>query len=311
MCPKLGKIAVVGSGAVGSYYGARLSQAGENVSFLMRRDYTTVKERGLEIHSGGGDFTLYPVKCFQKSEDIGKVDLVLIAWKTTSNRAAKAVISPLVGEKTKLLTLQNGLGNCEHLAGLFGAQRVLGGLCFVCINRLRAGTISHTASGLIRIGDYAGENHEYLEQFLDVAQQAGIPCEIVTDLEAAQWRKLIWNIPFNGLAIAEGGVDTSVLLGEKQREGEVRALMQEIAKVSEALGHPIPASFLEDQIRVTYTMGAYRPSSMIDYIEGRAVEYDAIWARPLEVAKKLGITVPAMTKLAQRVKQRIEQRDID
>ncbi len=306
---QVGKIAIVGSGAVGSYYGARLAQAGGDVSFLLRSDYPAVKERGLEIRSVSGDFSLNPVQCFSNSEDIGEVDLVIIAWKTTSNCAAKAVISPLVGKETRLLTLQNGLGNCEYLADLFGAHRVLGGLCFVCINRLRAGVISHTASGLIRIGDYTQENSAYVRELKVVAQQAEIPCEIVTNLEAAQWRKLIWNIPFNGLAIAEGGVDTLTLLEEKSREHEVRELMQEVAKVSEALGHQIPASFLEEQIRVTYTMGAYRPSSMIDYIEGRAVEYDAIWARPLEIAKNLGLSVPAMTELAQRVKQCIEQRN--
>jgi len=92
--------------------------------------------------------------------------------------------------------------------------------------------------------------------------------------------KLIWNIPFNGLAITEGGVDTEVLLKEKGLENEVRALMKEVALIAKALGHHIPDSFIDHQIERTFPMGPYRPSSMIDFVEGRPVELEAIWKLP-------------------------------
>ena len=301
----LGRVAIVGAGAVGAYYGARLVEAGYDVTFLMRSDYDYVREHGLSIQSVDGDFSLPRVKVECDSARIGVVDLVVVAWKSTSNALSEEVISPLVGEGTRILTLQNGLGNAELLAGLFGADRVLAGLCFVCINRLRPGVISHTAAGLIRIGAYTESGKENLSQVVDAFQQARFPCEAVDSLEKALWMKLVWNVPFNGYAIAEGGVDTAVLLQELGLERDVRAVMQEVVSVAKALGHEIPQHFIDKQIEITIPMGGYRPSSMIDYVEGRPVEYEAIWGTPLRVARELGVEVPAMQELAKRIRERL------
>lgn len=298
----LGRIAIVGAGAVGSYYGARLVQAGEDVTFLLRTDYEHVKEHGLEVRSVAGDFHLDDLQCARSSEGIGPVDLVIVAWKATSNAMAQEVMAPLLGPDTAIITLQNGLGNCEYLADLFGAERVMAGLCFVCINRLSSGVISHTASGLIRIGEFVGGKSARLEKVAEVFSGAHFPCEAVDSLEKALWMKLVWNVPFNGLAIAEGGVDTAVLLHERGLEPKVRAIMAEVIAVAAALGHTIPQSFIDHQVDITLPMGAYRPSSMIDFVEGRSVEFEAIWEIPLAAAHRLGVSVPEMEELAVRIK---------
>jgi len=303
----LGKIAIVGAGAVGSYYGARLVQAGEDVTFLLRSDFKHVKEHGLEVRSVAGDFHLSDVQCARSSEEIGPVDLVIVAWKATSNAMAKEVIEPLLGEETSILTLQNGLGNCELLAELFGSQRIMAGLCFVCINRLSSGVISHTASGLIRIGEFVGAKSERLKQIAETFSRANFPCEAVDSLEKALWMKLVWNVPFNGLAITEGGVDTEVLLKERGLESKVRTIMAEVIAVAAALGHEIPQRFIDLQIKITWPMGGYRPSSMIDFVEGRPVEYQAIWGIPLIAAHQLGVPVPEMEKLSQRIEMRLSR----
>ena len=118
------RIAIVGSGAVGCYYGARLSAAGYDVRFLVRSGYSVLKEKGLTVKSPDGDLELPSVQAFLSAEDIGPVDLVILAWKTTSNGACRDVISPLLHEGTVILTLQNGLGTTEYLAQLFGADRI-------------------------------------------------------------------------------------------------------------------------------------------------------------------------------------------
>ena len=306
---KLGRVVIVGAGAVGGYYGARLAAAGEDVTFLLRADYAYVNQHGLEVQSVAGDLRLPQVQCAQTSAEIGEADLVIIAWKATANDHLEEVLRPLVGAHTILLTLQNGLGNCERLAELYGAERVLGGLCFVCINRIAPGVISHTAAGLIRIGEYAHSGvSARLEQIVDRFTQAGVPCEAVSSLEKALWMKLVWNIPFNGLAIAEGGVDTQIILQERGLEPEVRALMQEVVAVASALGHTIPPAFVEKQLEITHPMGPYRPSSMIDYVQDRPVEYEAIWGHPLQVAHRLNVPVPHMQALADRIHHRLNTR---
>jgi 2-dehydropantoate 2-reductase len=131
----LGKIAVVGSGAVGSYYGGMLAHSGEDVHFLMRSDLEAVRERGLSIHTRGEKLHLAHTQAHGSTEEIGPCDLVIIALKATANIALEELLPPLLAENTALLTLQNGLGNEEFLAGRWGAERVMGALCFVCLNR--------------------------------------------------------------------------------------------------------------------------------------------------------------------------------
>lgn len=313
---KLGKVVVVGAGALGGYYGARLLEAGEDVTLLLRADYERVQENGLNVESVVGDFALDAVPCVCYAEDtweqtvaeLGEIDWVVVAWKATANARAQEVIAPLIGERTQIVTLQNGLGNDRWLAECFGDWRILGGLCFICVNRLENGVISHTASGKIRLGEYVRQDAARLELWQTALKAAKVPCELVGSLEKAQWMKLVWNVPFNGLAIAEGGVDTEQLLGVLGLEEEVRALMTEVAAVAAALGHQIEPHFIEQQITVTKQMGAYMASSAIDYKLGRPVELVAIWQEPLRVARSLGVPVPHMEVLCARIEQRLEAR---
>jgi 2-dehydropantoate 2-reductase len=295
-------IALVGAGAVGTYYGGRLAEAGEDVRFLLRSGYEAVRARGaLEVRSVEGDFRVASPTIASSSSEIGPVDLVIVAWKATANAHYEEVLTPLFHEETVILTLQNGLGNTERLAELFGAERVMGGLCFVCINVLEPGVVDHIGGGLVALGEFAPEDMTRIEAVAERFERAGIKCRKESDLALAQWRKLVWNVPFNGLCITEGGVDTEALLLESEGEQRVRVLMGEVIEGAAALGHVIPPGFADEMIEVTLPMGAYRPSSMIDFVEGRAVEVEHIWREPLRRAKAAGARLPAWEKLLEEV----------
>src|SRR2546429_5442460 len=124
------KIGVVGCGALGSYYGAKLSRDGREVHLLLRSDYEAVRRNGVQVRSVEGDFHVQP-KCARAPAEIGVCDLVLIGLKTTANHQFPQLLPPLVGANTAVMTLQNGLGNEAQMAALFGPERILGGLCFV------------------------------------------------------------------------------------------------------------------------------------------------------------------------------------
>ncbi|MBB5350002.1 2-dehydropantoate 2-reductase [Haloferula luteola] len=301
-----GRIALVGAGAVGLYYGARLALQGEDVHFLLRSDYEAVKERGIVIESVDGDAVLEGAKVFRSPEEIGEVDWILVAWKATANDQFEEILRPMVGPNTQVVTLQNGLGNCERLAELFGAERVCGGLCFVCINRLGPGHVKHTAGGKVTLGEWVPEpGLPRAERLSEAFRQAGVVSTAVETLPAAQWRKLVWNFPFNGLAIAEGGVTTDVLLAQPEIEEEIAGLMREVMAVARAQGYAMEDSLVDFEIGRTRPMGPYRPSSMIDYVEGRPVEFEAIWGEPLRRALSLGVAVPRMEKLAARIREKL------
>ena len=284
--------AIVGAGAVGSYYGARLAAAGNEVRFLLRSDFVEVSRNGLKVESIHGDFNLPVVACFRSPETVGKVDVVIVAWKATANDYFEAVIGPMLHEDTIILTLQNGMGNVERLSELFGMERVLGGMCFVCINRIKAGLIHHVGGGLIMMGEVQPGSTGRLEALVEIFEAAKISCQSAPVLELVQWRKLVWNIPFNGLCITEGGITTRDLLAQDGGEERVRAIMAEVVSIAGALAYEIPAEFIDNQIEITGPMGNYRPSSMIDFMEGREVELESIWGEPLRRAKAAGVETP-------------------
>lgn len=301
------RIAIVGCGAVGAYYGARLAKLGRDVHFLARADYWHVREYGWVVSSHvDGEWWLSGDQTHRNTEDIGPVDLVIIAIKATANYILPEILPPLLHEKTRVLTLQNGLGNEEFLARFFGAERVLGGLCFTCINRTGPGRIEHLAEGMIQLGEFNRPPGPVAEAIARDWVESKVPCKVVPSLRAARWRKLVWNVPFNGLAIAAGGVTTDVIVNSPELCETAAALMWEIISLAEAEGFSLPENLVEDQITRTGAMAAYRPSSLIDYENGVAVELDAIWQAPLKVARELGVAVPHLEKLTAELERLVK-----
>lgn len=301
-------VAVVGSGAIGLYYGGRLAEAGGDVRFLARSDFEALSQNGIRAESVAGDFDLPHAKVSSSPEEIGQVDLVIVSWKATANGALAETLPPLLHEGSQVLTLQNGLGNCESIAEIVGAERVCGGLCFVCVNRIAPGRISHTAGGRLTIGEFSKGVPGRAESMAARFREAKIPASATDDLLMAQWEKLIWNIPFNGLAVAEGGVTTDVLLSDTRTENTIRELMWEVVTAARAQGISLDEKLVETNIGRTRPMGPYRPSTMIDFMEGRELELGPIWEEPLRRANAAGVATPALEKLLDRMKARLAER---
>ena len=296
MTPFPKTIAVVGAGALGSYYGAKLARQGAEVRFLMRADLEAVRQNGLRVREQGEEWSV-PVQAFGSTAEIGLVDLVIIGLKTTANGDLEKLIPPLLHEGTLLLTLQNGLGNEELLAERWGAERVLGGLCFVCLNRVAPGVVEHYGHGTLSLGEYGRAPVERTEAIGAQFSAAGVETHVVENLITERWRKLVWNIPFNGLSIATGGRTCDRLLADAGLRKQVRGLMAETIAAAGALGHAIPESFIDFQIERTYSMGPYKPSSMIDWQQGRAVEVESIWGEPWRQGRAAGAKLPRLELL--------------
>jgi 2-dehydropantoate 2-reductase len=293
------RIAIVGCGAIGLYYGGRLAHGGNDVHFLLRSDFEHVRSRGIRATSIHGDFSLAEVQAHHSSAAIGPCDYVLVALKAIANDALPALLAPLLKDATLVVTLQNGLGNEEFLADHLGPERVAGGLCFVCINRIAPGLVDHSASGLISMGEFGRPAGERLRVLKAMMRGSGIECQTTDDLACERWRKLVWNVPFNGLSIAAGGIDVRAILADSGTEALVRALMAEIIAGAASLGHHLPDSIIDQQIEVTRPMRAYKPSSLIDYLAGKPVEVEAIWGEPYRRATAAGASVPRLEMLYQ------------
>ena len=294
--PTLGKIAVVGSGAVGCYYGGMLARAGQDVHFLMRSDLERVRTAGLLIRTRGEEHRL-TVHASGRTEEIGPCDLVLVALKATANGSLDELIPPLLGPSTTLVTLQNGLGNEEYLAERWGAERVAGALCFVCLNRTAPGEIVHLDHGTISVGEFRRPISPRVQALADALNAAEIEAHAVDDLATERWRKLVWNVPFNGLAIASGGATVADVLNDLHLRQEARALMDDVLAGARSRGLEIPDEFANFQIERSWSMGPYQPSSLIDWREGRPVEVEAIWGEPLRQGLAAGASMPRLALL--------------
>ena len=304
------RIAIVGSGAVGSYYGAKLAISGANVHFLMRADLEHVRRFGLRIESNKtGVEHLEKVNTYGCTADIGYCDLVIIALKATDNHSLEKILPPLLKEDTVIMTLQNGLGNEEFLANRFGGNRVIGGLCFVCINRPSPGTVHHIAQGSITCGEFSGLPIPRTHDIGLIFKRADIPFLVAQSLPKERWRKLVWNIPFNGLAIVGGAIDTATVLATKNLYCLAKELMKEVMGVALALGYELPDSLIEHNLNETKKMGSYTPSSMIDFIMDKPVEVEAIWGEAVRAGLKAGSEIVRMECLDNLIRIAIERRD--
>jgi 2-dehydropantoate 2-reductase len=296
-------IAVIGAGAVGGYYGAMLARGGHDVRFVLRRDLAAVKATGLDVRSPRGDFRLPDVSAFGSATEAGEVDWVICSLKATAIDEARHLVAPCVGPNTRILALMNGLGIEQRFAEWFGGRRVFGGMAFVCINRGEPGVIHHLEYGRVSIGHFEDDPAE-LDALRTLLESGEIETTVAPNLRFARWEKLCWNVPFNGLSVASGGIGTQAIVGDPVLRATADRLMREVVVVGNAdlaaSGSAIRLD--EDQVvewmfRQTDTMGDYRTSMALDYVNLRPLEVEAILGAPSRRAAELGTPAPSMATL--------------
>jgi 2-dehydropantoate 2-reductase len=308
------KIAVVGCGAVGSFYGAKLCRDGHDVHFLLRSDYDVVRRKGVLIRSKQGEFVVQP-KCAVSPGTIGPCDLVLVALKTTDNHELPKLLPPLAIKRTAVITLQNGLGVEDQLGAVVAPEQVLGGLAFVCLNRVAPGVIHHIDHGTVVLGEFAREAYSRTREIAFIFNHARIKTEVTSDLARARWEKLLWNIPFNGLGVASAAGFDATFVGRIESEERepclttdrlladpgwarlVRDLMAEIIAIARALGHRLEESLADLNIERTKTMGAYKPSTVVDFERGQRLELKSMFLEPLRMGREAGVWTPRFEAL--------------
>jgi 2-dehydropantoate 2-reductase len=286
------------------YYGAKLAQSGVPVTFLARRDLAHLQKHGVQIRCPYGDFHLQPVRAFGSSEEIGPVDLVLVCLKTTANADLKKLIPPLLSPNTVVCTLQNGLGNEEFLATIAGKERVLGGVCHVCVSRPEPGVARNLACTDIKFSDLSGGDTPRARSLAKIFSAAGVGCTVAPSIGSARWYKLVWNVPFNGLGIAggPGGRNTHQVLEDPSLLQEAKDLMAEVLAASARLGYPQDPNLIEKEISRTRTMGHYKSSSQLDWEAGKPVELESIWGEALRQGTAAGVAMPHLQKLYDQLR---------
>ena len=295
------KYAIIGTGAIGGFYGARLDKAGFEVHFLLHTDYQYVVDHGLTIDSCDGNFTLPSPKVYDSTSKMPQCDVVIVALKTTQNHLLPSLLPPLLKPDTIILLIQNGIGVEADVQQLFPSQPIAAGMAFICSAKAGPGHINHQFYGNINIGNYSCHNPQRYGQMLADFRAAGIGAADVEYLEA-RWKKAVWNMPFNGMTVALN-TTTNRLLSCESTHRLIYDQMLEVIGAAQALGvKNLDTRFADKMIANTIKMPPYSPSMKLDFDFHRPMEINYLYTRPIAEARAAGFAMPKLEMLEAELK---------
>ena len=287
---------IIGTGAIGGYYGGKLAHSGQEVHFLFHKDYDFVRENGLQVDSCDGSFHLDHVNAYASTADMPKCDVVLVGLKTINNHLLPKLLSPLLHENSVVVLIQNGIGVEADVQQMFPNTALIAGLAFICSAKTEPGRVNHQCYGSINLGNYSCKDERLFNTILNDFTNAGIQAGSVP-YEEARWKKAVWNMPFNGMTVALN-TQTDLLLQHPDTRQLIRDLMMEVIDAARHLGVTgIDESFADKMIETTDAMTPYSPSMKLDFDFHRPMEIHYIYTRPIEIARAAGFRMAKLEML--------------
>lgn len=295
------KYGVIGTGAIGGYYGARLAQSGQEVHFLLRSDYDYVKQHGLQIDSCDGSFHLDAPHIYCSADDMPQCDVVLVCLKSINNHKLRDLLPPLLGPQTLVVLIQNGIGVEQDVQQMFPDVQLAAGLAFICSAKTEPGRVNHQCYGQINLGNYSCRDEALMEQVEADFNAAGVKAGLV-EYHEARWKKAVWNMPFNGMTVALK-TQTNLLLQHPATRQLIYEQMMEVIGAAQHLGvKNIDESFAQKMLEMTDAMTPYSPSMRLDYDFHRRMEIHYLYTRPIEIAREAGYDMPKLAMLEAELK---------
>ena len=287
---------IIGTGAIGGYYGAKLAHAGQEVHFLLRSDYEYVTQHGLQVDSCNGSFHLPQVNAYQSTLDMPQCDVVLVCLKSVNNAKLQSLLPPLLHANTLVVLIQNGIGVEEDVQQQFPGVQLAAGLAFICSAKTQPGVVNHQCYGSINLANYSCRDEALMQTVVDEFRQAGIETGFV-EYNEARWKKAVWNMPFNGMTVALH-TQTDQLLKNPSTRQLIREQMMEVVTAAQHLGvKNLDAAFVDKMISTTDAMTPYSPSMRLDYDFRRPMEIYYLYTRPLQIAREAGCPMPKLEML--------------
>ena len=289
------KVAIIGAGAIGCFYGYQLMKANVEVYIQTQFKYKDPLKNGITIHSpwGGGQF--YPNSVKKTASELSELavfDYVLVTTKVYPSIDFIALLTPVVTRNTTIVLIQNGLGIDKRIAAYFKTNTVISGLAFICVTRDKSGHIIHEDYGRLVLGRYPQGECEQTKALVKRFTTVKVPCQITTTILEARWKKLIWNAAFNPLSVISGGLTTQALLSESYWNKKIRAIMTEVCEVAAVVGIQLESSLITKNINDTEKMTPYKTSMLVDHQADRELETEAILGDFIGIAHQNQVKVP-------------------
>jgi len=289
------RIAIVGAGGVGGYFGAKLARAGESVVMLARGAHMdAIRRHGLRVRSAvDGEFTA-KADAVESFADQAPVDMALFCVKSFDTREAAEALRPVLGRDTGVVSLQNGVDNEEILDDVLGAGRALGGAAFVFSTIESPGVIAHTLLGRIVFGELDGRVSERATRLRDALAAAGVPVELSTEVRRVLWEKyLLISAQAGTTALTRAPIGVIRQIPETWRM--YRRIVEELAAVARAAGVTLPADVVETIIKNASALAPTAFSSLHhDLVHGRRLELEALHGHAVRLGERLGVPTPTV-----------------
>ncbi|MBL26165.1 MAG: 2-dehydropantoate 2-reductase [Rhodospirillaceae bacterium] len=288
------RIAVIGAGGVGGYFGGRLAAAGEDVVLVQRGAHgAAMRKDGLKVLSPLGDFTVPGITCVETTEGLDPADVIIVTVKSGGTDEAAQLAKPLVGPDTAVISLQNGVENEDRLAAVVGAEHVLGGVAYILSLIEAPGVIRHGGKmQKIVFGERDGSRSARGEAFLAACRNAGIEAELSESIDSALWSKFAILCPHTGMTAA-----TRMPIGPIRDDADCRAMLlaavEEIIALAEARGIGLPQSLHEAPLAFTDGLPPDTTSSMhYDITHGRLLELEWLSGTVVRLGRASGVPTP-------------------
>ena len=286
------RIAVMGTGAVGGYFGARLAAAFNDVAFLARGLHlTTMRQEGLRLESPQGNLQIRDAVFSEDPAQVGAVDLVLFCVKSYDTDATAEKLAPLIGDRTVILSLQNGIDNADKIARRWGTQRTLAGVVYLGSQLLQPGKIKHSSGGKIVLGELDGgirETTQAVEQTLALAQ---VQCEVNKEIQRTQWRKLLWNAPFCAISCLTHANVKEIVESDSLTKLALDC-MTEVREAARAQAIDLDPALFEETLNFSKGLGDFKPSMLQDLEAGKPLEYEAFNGIVVGLLSRIGKQAP-------------------
>ncbi|MDH5245284.1 MAG: 2-dehydropantoate 2-reductase [Betaproteobacteria bacterium] len=298
------RIAVMGAGGVGGYFGARLAQAGHDVAFVARGAHlAAMRERGLTVRSALGDVHLPSPVATDDPAALSPVDIVLFAVKLWHTEPAAQAIRPLIANGGVVVPFQNGVDSVERIGAIVGAERVMGGVAQIAATIAEPGVIGHTGTmARLRFGPVLAAQRPVADALLAACNGAGIDAELVVDIRRALWEKFVFLAAFSGLtSVARQPI--GVLRADADMRNVLEAAMREAWAVGRAQGIALADDFVAQLMSFADGLPAEMKSSMLnDLVAGNRLEAPWLCGAVARMATAAGVPAPVHSTLYAALK---------
>jgi 2-dehydropantoate 2-reductase len=287
-------ITIMGTGGVGGYFGARLANAGCEVTFVARgAQLAALRERGLRIESPLGNLHLPKVQATDDPASIGTTDLVLFGVKLWDTEAAAKAIKPLIGAQTAVVSFQNGVVKDDILRSVLGERSVIGGVCYIAATIAEPGLIRHAGKmQKLVFGEYDGSTSERVERFRDACKAAGIDHELSANIAQTVWEKFVFLVGLSGTT-ATTRTPIGIVRSHERSRAFLRDTMDEVVQVARAGGVALAADFADDRLAFCDQLPPTMTSSMHNDLErGGRLEVAWLSGDVVDRGRRLGIATP-------------------